>query len=88
MAINDYKKQHRSDFQTQFWRTHIFKNSLNNVGTKLYNKLPNHFKNLENLDHFKKKLKAFLLQQNFRPIQRMNTCPKCKHSESEFYGKF
>jgi hypothetical protein len=41
MAIHDYKTQHRFDFQTQFCRTDIFKKSVNNLGTKFYNKLPN-----------------------------------------------
>jgi len=43
------------------------------LGTKLYNKLPNYLKNLENLKLFKKQLKTFLLQQTF--FQWMNTCP-------------
>jgi hypothetical protein len=63
MAIHDYKTRHRLDFQTQFCRTNIFKKSVNNLGTKLYNTLPNYLMNLESLNHFKKKLKVFLLQQ-------------------------
>jgi len=39
LAIHDYKTQHRSDFQAQFCRTDIFKKCVNNLGTKLYNKL-------------------------------------------------
>jgi len=38
------------------------------LGTKLYNKLPNYIKNLGNLKPFKKKLKAFLLQQTFYSV--------------------
>ena len=52
LAIHDYETQHRSDFQTQFCRTDIFKKSVINLGTKLYNKLPNYLKNL-NLKPFK-----------------------------------
>jgi hypothetical protein len=37
--------------------------SLNNMGEKLYNMLPNHFENLENIQLFRKKLYFFLLQQ-------------------------
>ena len=48
LDINDYKTQHRSDFQTQFCRTNILKKSVNNLGTKLYDKLPNYLKNMEN----------------------------------------
>jgi hypothetical protein len=61
LAIHDYNTRHRSDFQTQFCRYDIFKKSVNNLGTKLYNKLPNHLENLEDLKPFKKQLKAFLL---------------------------
>jgi hypothetical protein len=35
-AIHDYNTRHRSDFQTQFCRTDIFKKSVNDLGTKLY----------------------------------------------------
>lgn len=48
LAKHDYKTRNRPDFQTQFCRTNIFKKSVNNLGTKLYNKLPNYLKNLEN----------------------------------------
>jgi len=53
---------------------HIFveliflKKSITNLGTKLYNKLPNYIKNLENLKLFKKQLKAFLLQYTFYSV--------------------
>jgi hypothetical protein len=63
-AIHD-KTRHRSDFQTQFCRTNMLKKSVNNLGTKLYNRLPNYFKNLEDLKPFKKQLKPLLLQQSF-----------------------
>jgi len=68
LAIHDYKTQHRPDFQTQFCKTDIFKRSAINLATKLYNKLPNYLKNLENLKPFKKQLKAFLLQQTFYSV--------------------
>jgi len=46
LAIHDYETQHRSGFQTQFCRTDIFKKNVINLGTKLYNKLPNYIKKL------------------------------------------
>jgi hypothetical protein len=61
LAIHDYKTWHRLDFQAKFCRTDIFKKSVNNLGTKLYNKLPNYLKNLENLEPFKKQLKSFFI---------------------------
>jgi hypothetical protein len=51
MAVYDYTR-HRLDFQTQFCRTDIFKKSVNIVGTKLYNKLPNKKKKLEEFKTF------------------------------------
>ena len=43
-GIHDYKTRHRLDFQTQFCRTNMLKKSVNNLGTKLYNRLPNYKK--------------------------------------------
>jgi hypothetical protein len=68
LAMHDYKTRRGTDFQTQFCRTDIFKKRVNNLETKLYNKLPNCIKNLESLNCFKKQLKAFLLQQNFYSV--------------------
>ena len=61
MAIHDYKTWHRLDFQTQFWRTGLFKKSVNNLGT-------NYLKSLENSEPFKKQIRAFLLQQTFYSV--------------------
>jgi hypothetical protein len=70
LAIHDYETRHRLDFQTQFCGTDIFKKSVINLGTKLYNKLPNYTKNLENLKPFKKQHKAYLLQQTFYSVDK------------------
>jgi hypothetical protein len=58
LAIHDYNTWHRLNFQTQFWRTELFKKSVNNLGT-------NYLKSLENSEPFKKQIRAFLLQQTF-----------------------
>jgi hypothetical protein len=68
LTRHDHETRHRLDFQTQFYRTDIFKKSINNMGIKVYNKLPNHLKNLENTKSFKKQLKAFLLQRTFYSV--------------------
>jgi len=52
-------------FKYSFVELIFLKKNVINLGTKLYNKLPNYIKNLENLKTFKKQLKAFLLQQTF-----------------------
>ena len=38
------------------------------MGVKLYNKVSNHLKNLENIQLFRKKLEFFLLLQTFYSI--------------------
>lgn len=36
LATHQYETRHRSDLQTHFCRTDIFKKSVTNLGTKLY----------------------------------------------------
>jgi hypothetical protein len=43
--------------------------SVNNLGTKLNNRLPNHLKNLEDFKPFKKQVKNLLLQHSFYSIE-------------------
>jgi hypothetical protein len=45
------------------------KKSVNNMGAKLYNRLPQYLKNLEDFKPFKKQLKNLLLQQSFYLIE-------------------
>ena len=68
LDIHDYKTRHILDFQTQFCRTNTLKKSVNNLGMKLYNNLPNYLKNMENLKLFKKQLKSLLLQQTYYSV--------------------
>ena len=44
LAIHEHETRHRSDLQTQFCRTDIFKKSVTNMGAKLYNELPKYIK--------------------------------------------
>jgi hypothetical protein len=48
----------------------MFKRSINNVGVKLYNKLPNYLKNLENTRVFQVQLNTFLFQQIFYSVDK------------------
>jgi hypothetical protein len=56
---HDYNTCHRSDLQSQFCSADS-KKIVNNMGTKLYNKLPNNLKYLENIQLFRKKLSFFV----------------------------
>ena len=70
LTIHNYETRQRFDLQTRYCRTDIFKKSITNLGTKLYNKLPNQIKVLENLKLFKKEIKAFLLHHTFYSVDK------------------
>lgn len=55
-VMHDYNTCHRSALQLQFCRTVILK-KVSNMGIKLHNNLPNHLKNLDNIQLFREKLK-------------------------------
>jgi hypothetical protein len=75
---HDYDMCHRLNFQPQFFRTDIFKKSVNNTRIKLYNKLPSYLKKSDNITFFKKNLKLFLLAHTFYSVT--NTCHgECQH---------
>ena len=44
---------------------YIYKKSVINMGTKIYNKLPDHIKGKDSYKTFKKELRAFLLHHTF-----------------------
>jgi len=43
----------------------LYKNSVINMGSIIYNKLPDHLKEIDSFKVFKRKLKLFLLLHNF-----------------------
>ena len=47
------------------YKTYIYKNSVINMGTKVYNKLPGYIKEIDGCKAFKKELKLFLLLHTF-----------------------
>jgi hypothetical protein len=69
LAKHNHKTRHRSDFHTQFCRTNMLKKKSVILGTKLYNRLPNHFKNVGDFKPFKKQVKTILLQESFYSIE-------------------
>jgi hypothetical protein len=58
-VIHDHNTRQRKDFHIQYWRTEVRKNSVKNLGKRLYNKLPNHIKSIDGIQHFRRKLKLF-----------------------------
>jgi hypothetical protein len=51
------------------YRPNLYKNSVINMGTKIYNKLPNYMKEIDSYETFKKKLKSFLLLHTFYSVE-------------------
>jgi len=49
--------------------TEIFKKSVTNMGTKVYNNLPGFIKETDDYKAFKKKLKLFLLCHSFYSLE-------------------
>jgi hypothetical protein len=62
---HNYDNRQRKNLYLTYCRTKVCKNSVNNIGKRLYNKLPNNLKSIDNILHFRRKLKLFLLQQTF-----------------------
>jgi hypothetical protein len=50
-------------------KTDIYKKSVINMGTKLYNKLSGYIKEMDNYKSFKKELQSFLLYHAFCSVE-------------------
>jgi hypothetical protein len=56
-------------FYLTYCRTKVCKNSVDNTGKGLYNKLLNNLKSIDNISHFRRRLKVFLLQHTFYSVE-------------------
>ena len=57
------------DIHVQSYKTDIYNNSVINMGTKLYNKMPGYIKEMDNCKVFKKELKSLLLFHAFYSVE-------------------
>jgi hypothetical protein len=57
------------DIHIQSYSTDLYKRSVINMGTKLYNKLPGYIKEIDSYKTFRKKLKSFLLLDTFYSVE-------------------
>jgi hypothetical protein len=57
------------DTHVQSHKTDLYKNSIINMGTKLYNTMPGYTKVMDNYTAFKKELKSFLLYYAFYSVE-------------------
>ena len=57
------------DIHIQSYRMNLYKNSVINMGTKIYDKLPEYIKGTDSYKFFKKALKSFLLCNTFYSVE-------------------
>ena len=57
------------DIHIQVYSTDLFKRSVINMRTNLYNKLPGNIKEIDSYKTFKKELKSFLLMHTFYSVE-------------------
>jgi hypothetical protein len=67
--VHNYNARRKMDIHVQSYKTDIYKKSLLNMGTKVYNKLPSYIKEIDNYKAFKKELKLFLLLHTFYSVE-------------------
>jgi len=63
--VHTYNTRTERDIHIQSYNTDLYKRSVVNMGSKVYNKLPNYLKETESYKIFRKELKSFLLQHVF-----------------------
>jgi len=59
--VHEHNTQRKMDIQVQSYKTDLYKQSVINMVTKLYNKMPGYVKETDNYKAFKKELKWFLV---------------------------
>ena len=57
------------DIHIKSYNTDLYKRSVINMGTKLYNKLPGYIKEIDSYKTFKKELKSLLLLHSFYSME-------------------
>ena len=67
--IHTYNTRRKMDIHIQSYKTDLYKRSVINVGTKLFNKLPSYIKEIDIYKTFKKKLKSLLLLHSFYSME-------------------
>jgi hypothetical protein len=67
--VHAYNTRRKRDIHIQSYKTDLYKRSVINMGSKLYNKLPDNIKEIESYKTFGKQLKSFLLQHAFYSVE-------------------
>ena len=59
----------KMDIHVKLHNSEVYKKSVINMGTKVYNNLPGFIKEIDNYKAFKKQLKLFLLLHSFYSLE-------------------
>jgi len=68
-SVHAYNTQGKRDIHIQSYKTDLYKGSVINMGSKLYNKLPDYIKETESYKTFRKQLKSFRLRHAFYSVE-------------------
>ncbi len=66
--FHNHNTRYADHFRNSYTRLHIYDQLPCLAGVKLYNKLPENLKLENNFNHFKQKLKLYLLNQSFYSV--------------------
>jgi hypothetical protein len=67
--VHSYNTRRKMDIHIKSHRTNLYKNSIINMGSKIYNNLPDNIKQIDSYKVFKKKVKSFLLVHTFYSVE-------------------
>ena len=67
--IHAYNTRRKMDIHIQLHKTDLYKRSVINMGTKLYNKLPSYIKGIDSYKTFKRELKSLLLMHSIYSVE-------------------
>jgi len=67
--IHAHNTRRKMDIHIKSYNTDLYKRSVINMGTKLYNKLPGYIKEIDSYKTFKKELKSLLLLHSFYSME-------------------
>jgi hypothetical protein len=70
-SLNNYNTSKKEDLYVQTFNTAHCKQTVVNMGTKLYNRLPVGIKSTDSFKDFKNKLTTFLLENSFYSAQEI-----------------
>jgi hypothetical protein len=67
--LHQHNTRRKLDIHVKTQKTELYKKSVINMGTRVYNNLPKYLKEINNYKAFKKELKIFLLLQSFYSVE-------------------